>query len=122
MAKVSMKKIYLATPYSHPMQNIRRDRFNEVNIVAGYLMRQGFLVFSPISHAHPIIEAGDLPKGWELWSEYDLTFIEWADEIFVLRQDGWEESVGVTAEIKLAKKLNKPVKYLSLAEFEELNP
>lgn len=47
-----MKKIYLATPYSHKDDKVRRERFDAVNIVAARLMRQGFLVFSPII-AHP---------------------------------------------------------------------
>ncbi len=107
-----MKKIYLATPYSHKQQNIRRDRFNGVNIVAAELMNQGNLVFSPISHTHPIAGAGDLPKDWSFWHEYDTTFIEWADEVHVLMQDGWEESIGVTAEIEIAKEMGKPVKFI----------
>ena len=70
------------------------------------------LVFSPISHTHPIAAAGNLPVGWEFWKQYDLTFIEWCDELYVLMADGWRESTGVTAEIKLAKELGKPVRYL----------
>lgn len=75
-------------------------------------MKAGHLVFSPISHTHPIALAGDLPKGWEFWKEYDISFIEWADEIQVLMLDGWEESTGVTAEIGIAHHENKPVVYL----------
>ena len=108
-----MKKIYLATPYSHKQQNIRRDRFNAVNEVAAKLMRDGNLVFSPISHTHPIAEAGGLPKDWEFWEEYDKTFIEWADEVYVFMQEGWAESKGVTAEIEIAKETNKPITLLA---------
>lgn len=106
-----MKKIYLATPYTGTKQQ-QQSRFEIVNECAARLMREGFLVFSPISHTHPIALAGALPKGWEFWKEYDLTFIEWADEIYVLMQQGWEKSKGVTAEIKLAKELKKPICYL----------
>ena len=109
-----MKKVYLATPYSDDDPAVREARFLAVNKVAGILMRKGFLVFSPISHTHPIALAGDLPKGWEFWSKYDFTFInDWADYVFVLQLDGWEESVGVTAEIKLAEELGKPVTFLT---------
>ncbi len=55
---------------------------------------------------------GDLPKGWEFWAAYDLTFIKWCDKVYVYMQDGWEESVGVTAEIAIAKELNKPIIYI----------
>jgi len=111
-----MKKIYLATPYSHPDASVRHNRFLEVNKAAAEMMRRGLLVFSPISHTHPIAEAGDLPKGWDFWEQYDRTFIEWADELHVLMLDGWYESTGVTAEIKIANKMRKPIFYIQTNE------
>ncbi len=107
-----MKKIYLATPYSHKDFVVMLHRFHQVNKAAASLMKEGDLVYSPISHTHPIALAGDLPKGWDYWEAYDLTFIEWADELYVLMQPGWKESVGVTAEIKIAKSMGKPVIYI----------
>ena len=113
-----MKKIYLATPYSHKNPEIRKARFDAVNVIAAKLMSKGYLVFSPISHTHPIAVAGDLPKGWEFWAAYDRTFIEWCDEIHVFQQDGWQESTGVVAEIKLAEEMNKPVVFIEGALFD----
>lgn len=106
------KKIYLACPYSDPADDIKRWRFDQVNRRAASLMRQGFLVFSPISHTHPIALAGELSGGWEFWEQYDRTFIEWADELWVLCLGGWKQSVGVQAEIKIAKALGKKIQYL----------
>lgn len=103
-----MKKVYLATPYTGTLEQ-QESRFQKVNKIAANLIKQGYLVFSPISHTHPIALAGDLPTGWVFWEQYDLTFIEWADELYVYCQEGWRESTGVQAEIKLAKKLNKPI-------------
>jgi len=107
-----MKKIYLATPYSHDNPEIRKARFKKINRVAAALMREGNLVFSPISHTHPIALAGDLPKGWEFWKEYDRTFIDWCDEVQVFMQEGWKESTGVSAEIEIARELDKPVIFI----------
>ena len=107
-----MKKIYLATPYTGTPEQ-QQERFEQVNKVAAQLMANGFLVFSPISHTHPIALAGDLPKGWDFWAAHDRTFIEWCDELYVLTLNGWAESTGVTAERKLARELGKPVRYLS---------
>ena len=92
--------------------HVKTHRFNKLNLAAAKLMNEGYLVFSPISHTHPIALAGDLPGSWEFWKEYDRTFIEWADEIHVLKLSGWRESTGVTAEIELANELNKPVRYI----------
>jgi len=107
-----MKKIYLATPYSHDDPLIREARFNAVNKAAARLMSQGYLVFSPISHTHPIALAGDLPKGWDFWEEYDREFVKWADELCVLTLDGWRDSTGVTAEIKIAAQYGMLITYM----------
>lgn len=103
---------YLACPYSHPDRAVRVARFNAVNVVAGQLMRQGHLVFSPISHTHPIAEAGGLPLGWDFWAAFDRAYLEASRGLIVLRLDGWRESVGVTAEIALAAELGIPVSYI----------
>ncbi len=108
-----MKKIYLATPYSHKDPKIMQTRFELVNKVAGDLIRHGYIVFSPISHNHVIVKAGNLPTGWDFWLEYDKTFIEWADKVYVLMQDGWKDSVGVNTEIEIAKEFGKPIVYIS---------
>jgi nucleoside 2-deoxyribosyltransferase len=106
------KKIYLACPYSHKDPKVRKDRFERVNALAAKLMAKGFLVFSPISHTHPIAEAGDLPKGWEYWKNYDESFLDWCDEVFVYKLEGWTVSTGVMAEIEIAKQLGKPITYI----------
>jgi len=59
--------IYLATPYSDPDPEVREFRYREVNKAAAQLISEGHHVFSPISHTHPIAQAGDLPTGWDYW-------------------------------------------------------
>lgn len=104
--------VYLATPYSHPNAEIREWRFRRVNKVAARLMSEGLHVFSPISHTHPIAEVGDLPKGWEYWEEYDRTILASCVKMIVFRQEGWNTSVGVQAEIAIAKELGLPIEYV----------
>lgn len=106
------KKIYLALPYTHPDPKVRESRFNIANGVAGRIMKQGYLVFSPISHTHPIAEKVRLPKEWDFWKRQDETFLHWCDEFWVLMMSGWKESKGVQAEIEIAKELGKPIKYI----------
>lgn len=108
-----MKKLtYLACPYSHPDPDVRERRFRAVNKAAGVLMKKGMLVFSPISHTHPIAVDCDLPKGWDFWHQYDRAFIEASERMFVLMLDGWQQSIGVAAEIKIAEELGIPVEYI----------
>lgn len=105
-------KLYLATPFSHKDRHVMLERFNVVNKVAAKLMANGYIVYSPISHTHPISEAGSLPTDWEFWKEQDSPFLEWCDELWVLVVNGWRDSVGVQAEIEEARELNKPVRFI----------
>lgn len=106
-----MSKIYLAVPYSGTDKQ-RQERFEKVNKVAVKLMEQGNIVYSPITHSHPLTEQCGLPKGWEYWKNHNTSFIKWCDELYILILDGWEESVDIKAEIKIAATYEKKVKYI----------
>jgi len=107
-----MKRIYLASPYSGTPEE-QEARFRAACRVAGQLIRQGFIVYSPIAHSHPICEATrGLPGTWGFWERIDRTFIEWADEVRVLMLPGYECSRGVKAEIQIAKQAGKPVVHM----------
>ena len=86
----------------------------DANGLAWQLMLEGNVVFSPISHTHPIALAVELPRDWEFWKAQDISFLKWCDELHVLKQDGWEESVGVQAEIRLASEMHKPIVYIEV--------
>lgn len=104
--------IYLACPYSHDDPTVRAERFMAANAAAGQLMKQGLVVFSPISQTHPIAEQVGLPLGWDYWEQFDTAFIEKSEQLIVLRLDGWANSLGVRSEIALAIKLGIPVTYM----------
>jgi nucleoside 2-deoxyribosyltransferase len=103
--------IYLASPYSHPDESVRLDRFDKACRVAAILMMMDKQVFSPIAHTHPIAMAagGCLDLGWEFWEQFDRWYLERCDELIVLELDGWEQSKGVQAELKIMRELGKPV-------------
>ena len=104
--------IYLACPYSHKDSEIMQNRFLAINKIAAKLMADGYYVFSPISHTHPIALAGTLPRGWEFWKGYDTVIIKNCKCVLVAMLDGWGTSTGVQAEIQIAKDLGIPVEYL----------
>ena len=104
--------IYLCCPYSHVDPTVREARFDAACRAAAALMRAGKMVFSAISHTHPIAQYG-LPKGWDFWEAYDRELLQRCEEVVVLMLDGWQRSVGVQAEIKIARQLGKPVSYLT---------
>lgn len=103
--------IYLAVPYSHPDPDVRQQRFEAVNRYAARLMGNGVHVFSPISHTHPIALAGDLPKGWDFWEQYDRVMLAACHEMYVLMLPGWRESAGVQAEIRIASEMGLVVTF-----------
>lgn len=109
-----MKKelIYLGCPYSHPDPAVKQARFETVTRVASRLVAAGYHVYSPITHSHPMAEMGELPGGWDFWEKYDRIFLEMSKSMFVLKLEGWEESTGLQAEIKIARELGIPVEYI----------
>lgn len=105
--------IYLACPYSHPDPSVREARFRAANGAAAWLMARGEIVFSPISHSHPIAQQCDLPKDFEFWRRQDEAMIALCDEVAVLVIDGVADSRGVMLETSYAIALGKQVRYLT---------
>lgn len=104
--------IYLASPYSHPDPAVRDERFRAACRATAALLRAGEVAFSPIVHSHPLVAFG-LPTAWAFWDRIDRAYLERCDEVVVLMLDGWKESVGVRAEIGLARGLGKAVRLLA---------
>jgi hypothetical protein len=103
--------IYLASPYTDADPAVRQWRFESACRAAAALTCQGKTVFSPIAHSHAICAFG-VPLDWQFWARHDRRYLEVCDEVVVLTLDGWQESVGVRAEIAIAQKLGKPISYL----------
>jgi len=111
---MEVKKIYLAIPYNDSNRNLRIARFEKANEIAAELMNEGYCVFSPISHSHPIAEQCDLPKGYDFWQSWNKPFIEWCDELHVVTINGWKESTGVQDEIRMAEDMGKEVIFIKV--------
>ena len=125
---MNKKLVYLATPYSFTVKSkeigltrpdyseqereIRQKRFEAVNKVASKLMEKGFMIFSPISHSHPIASQCDMDSSFETWAEFDFALISRCDMVFVYCQKGWEDSRGVENEAMFAVKHGIPVIYI----------
>lgn len=107
--------IYLASPYSHPDPTVRERRFQAACRLAAAFLRAGMLVFSPIAHSHPLVEFG-LPTEWAFWEQHDREHLERCDEVVVLMLDGWRDSTGVQAEMRIARELGKPIRFLGVEE------
>ena len=106
------KVIYLACPYSNNPQK----RFEEVSEETVRLLKEGYIIFSPIVHCHPLAVEFNLRGDFDFWETYDRSMIDHCDIVCVLKLEGWEKSVGTQAEIKIAEEMKKPVIYIDRGE------
>lgn len=109
--------IYLACPYSHDDPEVRRMRFDAANTMAAILLKKGDMVFSPLSHTHPILcdkKAEGISHGWDFWAEFDTKILSVCRILYVIMIDGWKQSKGVIAEIGIAKGLGLPIRGIYL--------
>ena len=106
---------YLASPYSHGDPAVREARFRAVCEHVADLMRRGAFIYSPIAHSHPVAEFG-LPGDWAYWEAFDRQMLSRCDDLAVLCLPGWEESVGVRAEIGIAREFGMPVRFIECSE------
>jgi hypothetical protein len=110
------KKIYLAIPFS----GIEDDSFKSANEVASLLIKDGYFIFSPISHSYPIWKTEMVEHTYEVWLDQDKVFVDWADEVWIIniitnKFNGLskiEDSKGCQIEINWAKEQNKPIKVI----------
>jgi len=107
-----MSYVYIGSPYYHPDAKVREQRYHSV---AHYLHRCLLArkwAYSPIVHCHYLSVEFGLPPEAEFWREYDFTMLACARTFEILRIEGWQESVGLAAELDEAFRLNIPVIYV----------
>jgi len=113
--------LYLASPYSakgHDPNSpeaghIRQERYETICKVAARMMEQGFHIFCPIAHSHPIEKIGmvDIKNG-DWWLEQDYAILQHCREMWVCMLPGWQDSYGINQEILFAQKHGIPVSYI----------
>lgn len=108
--------VYLAAPYSDPSPDIRRIRAMVASRCAGWLIRQGFSVLSPLSMGHAIgQESPDLDPTWEGWKDACLAMLDASDMLMALMLRGADTSRGMACELEYAHKHGIPVRYITIA-------
>ena len=113
--------IYIASPYSHPDSDVRRDRFEEAARVCDYLLTLDYHVYSPICQWHPILEVVKnthfcSPTQVQKYNKLlitDFVFLRRCDKLLVVTLDGWKESNGIKQEVELARSYKIPIRYYS---------
>lgn len=117
---------YLACPYSHPNPAVREARYKAVTKCAARIMEldPSINIFSPITHSHPLHVEGGLAGNWERWAKVDEEYINVSAIMYVLCLRDWDRSVGVKAEIKIAKSAGVSVWYIHPKDYdlEDVDP
>ena len=108
---------YLAIPYSHKDEKVMDYRASVSDFICSKLMKNGRLIYAPISSCHHIAKKYGLPRNWEFWKHLDEEYIKICKRVVVITLPGWEISTGVTAEIELANIYGIPVEKLDPSEY-----
>lgn len=75
-------------------------------------VQRGEVLYSPIAHNHEMAKVATLPKTWDFWKQIDVATLKHCAKLIVLQMPGWEESVGIQAEIEVAKANCIPIEYI----------
>lgn len=103
---------YLATPYSLYEEGLEQA-YKDACLGAAKLLEAGVPVFSPIAHVHSISKFSSIDKRhFIFWMWADEPFIRLASGLLVLKLPGWQESTGVTEEIRIFADSKRRVEYL----------
>ena len=112
--------LYLACPYSHDDESVRRRRYHLACRAAAKLMQSGIVVFSPLANSVPAVEFGGLELNHHGFMQLDLAILRRCDEMLVITLDGWQKSLGVQQELCEAILLHKPVTMINEEDIERL--
>lgn len=107
-----MARIYLASPYSDPDPEIRKQRIRLAEAKTVELIEAGNKVFSPVACSGRLLELG-CEQDDNYWYDWSMSFLEhWADVLGFYRIDGFERSKGMSREWDYAYARKMPVIYL----------
>jgi len=108
---------YLATPYSNG--NLE-ERYKAACSLCAYIIKKGLTVYSPIVHWHNIAKNFDLPKDFSFWRHHDLVMLSCASNMIIAKMPGWEDSVGIKAELLFCEQNDIPVEFLNVDKLVEM--
>lgn len=114
--------IFISSPYSHPDPWVREDRYYQVGTFAAHMeVVRGVTVYSPIAMWHVLAKEHKMPTDFAFWRRHNHHMLGLAAGLWVLKLDGWENSVGVADEIKFfnAYKGDPYISYFNGTTFQE---
>ncbi len=108
---------YLATPYSKYEGGIEKA-FVDACKVAAAMVKDGFWVYSPIAHTHPIAVHGGIdPLDHSIWLPFDEPMMKACSALLIALLPGWQHSKGVAYEMDWFDRHEKPIYNLRINPF-----
>ncbi len=105
--------IFVAAPYGNPDLMVVEVRVFQIMEYCGKLLEKGESCISAVIFGHPIIKLNkNVRVDWKGWKALCSTLIVASTELHVLMLNGWENSIGVQEEIKLAESLGIKIIYI----------
>ena len=106
--------IFVVSPYRHEIKEIEEQRVVLAENYVSKLIIEGKIPFSAVVYAHSLIKKHKLPTDIDYWKSFICSFLRDADEVHVLKIDGWNNSEGIDWEISVAKSLRIPIIYVEV--------
>ena len=107
-----MSYIYLASPYTHPDEDVVQHRYEMAEAHTAYMLQMKLHVYSPIVHCHNLATRYNLPTNHKFWLDYNKQMLRAARELQILTLKGYEDSEGIAEETFVARLLNMPVNFV----------
>lgn len=92
--------IFLSSPLDHPDPKVRAERVKEILKIAAELGERGYTVITPVGYTVELQKIADFKYGWYDWC---LRLLKRCDVLWIVKMNGWEESLGMKLEIAFAK-------------------
>lgn len=105
--------IYLGQPFKHKNVQIEEARYNLALDVTADLMQRGIFIYSPIVNSYNQNLLFNESQDFSFWRPFDFHMMSKADELWVMKIEGWRESAGLTAEIDFAKAMGISIDSIS---------
>ena len=101
--------VYLASPFSHPDPEVRKERVAAIAKITARLIAEGHIVFSPWAYTAEIQKDGRPPAGWY---HFTLRQLAGCTHLLVVKMDGWQESEVSKRKSPLRWVRGMPIEYM----------
>lgn len=103
---------YLAAPYTHNNKGVESLRHRLITRAAATLTSQKEMIYSPITHCHPMAKTVNLPTDYLYWRSLNHAFIKISKEFIILTLPNWKDSKGIKDDLEYAVSCEIPYKYI----------